>query len=341
MVPMIAQHTSGWKKHELLPPTSLFPADRVLDFMRMKECGMGVVAMNTTVTKFAESFADEFGGNRLRIVFHGKREYWTRFQLEMYLGGETRQLVYLRGADMFHKWFPARVMLPVRKCIRFSPWLRSKAVAMVRKGVNGGVFNAMHVRMGDYTWRWDGNTDYQRAKTVANKAASEGLDPKMPLYLASDEPNSPVFNELKRRYKVLTMRDLPRDLVQDYMNLFPPGRIRTDMFGVLDQLICAQAKSFVPTGWSTFSESITFIRGSKMRLFPEIDPAAAAVELPGGEQLQQQAADDDSVNFEDDSVEDQGEDDSVEDEGGDVFADNDDSPDENDSVDFVDDADAS
>jgi len=273
-LPMIGRHSSGWKSHEALEYTDLFPMDRILDFSRLAE-KVPVVPLNMSVNNFAALYITVRGENRARIVYHPKREYWTKNMLVAKLGSERRKLVYLRGADMWQQWFPIPVMIQVRKFIRFSQPLRKRALEIVKKAFPDRRFNAMHIRLSDYTDRW--GTYQQRARAVSMKPYTDRFGPNkekmnisLPLYLASDEPNNGAFVDLKRKLNVITIQRLPQELLEAYKNLFPKSRIRNDMAGVLEQLICAQAICFSGTDWSTFSENILFIRASKAKLFPEL-----------------------------------------------------------------------
>jgi len=273
-VPMIGRHSSGWHSYAALPYSDLFPTDRILDFSRILE-KVPAVPLNMSVENFASHYTHVRGVNRVRVVFHEYRENWGRAELMAKLGKEKRKLVFLRGAEMYHPWFTAETTLKTRKHIRFSYALRKRAIDIVHAMFPGGRFNAMHVRLADYSERW--GTFQERSRSILAKPLTERFGPNkermnrsVPIYLASDEPNNGGFAELKRQFKVVTAAQLPIDLVDSYRNLFPKSRIRYDMMGVLEQLICAQAIHFSGTSWSTFSEHITVIRESKAKLFPEL-----------------------------------------------------------------------
>ena len=271
--PMIARHSSGWRTFESLSPSELFPADRIIDFPWLSE-KTPCIPLNVSVERFAAYWARTMGGNRMRIVYHPHRENWGVNELMSNLASEKRRLVYLRGAEMYHKWFSPSVILKSRKRVRFAPALRKRAVEIVHVMFPSGQFNAMHVRLADYSARW--GTFQERSRAILLKPLTERFGPKrelmnksLPIYLASDEPNNGGFVELKKLFTVLTAAHLPKDLVEDYRNLFPKST-RSDMMGVLEQLICAQAIFFTGTSWSTFSEHIEIIRASKRKLFPEL-----------------------------------------------------------------------
>lgn len=190
------------------------------------------------------------------------------------MGIHRNKTLYLRGQEMYHEWFSATKTRDARLFVRFAPALRNLALQAVQQLFPGADetrnFNAMHIRLGDYSRRWPQSTS-SRSQAFVNKAfGPQVTNPKLPLYLASDEVQSPAFNELRKRVRrVQSMRDVPVDLIKPYRELFPPTQIRLDMLGVLDQLVCAQANSFVSSEFSTFSEHIRLIRANRERLFPE------------------------------------------------------------------------
>ena len=82
---------------------------------------------------------------------------------------------------------------------------------------------------------------------------------------------------------------LPKEIFKEFQNAFPKGKMRNDMLGLLEQLIAAQAKSFIGTFFSTFSAYIMFIREHKARLFPELVDVDTTGDGSAGDALEQAA----------------------------------------------------
>lgn len=270
VVPMLGSHSSLWYGYEHLPKSGLYPMDRILDFPHMQQYCQ-VVPLNVSVVQFTAKFAP---AKDMFTTFHRERLNWRLdMLLKLVRPHEDKTLVYFHGVGMYsHGWITPRLFGEVMLFVRFSPYLRLRAMEIVRQAFGGArEFNAVHIRLGDYSRRWPADSAAKGRYIAAHVVGYKLRNPKLPLYLATDEPENPSFGLLRSKYKVTNVYQLPRRLLHDYGKMFPK-EFRLDMEGVLDQLVCAQAKEFVPTTWSTFSESITKTRAHKRDLFPELDP---------------------------------------------------------------------
>ncbi|KAH9249751.1 hypothetical protein BASA81_012558 [Batrachochytrium salamandrivorans] len=270
IAPMIGRHSSGFRAHEELAVSDLFPMDRIIDFAHLQH-KMTAVPLNVSVPRFVSSL----NPRDVHTIYHIDKHNWVERDISNHMSGISQKVLYLRGKEMYHPWFPAQKTRELRMNVRFAPKLREIAVAIVQQHFpmpaeqNKRGFNAMHIRLGDYTVRWPTSSAAKSKLFVEMAFGSKVNNPKLPLYLATDEPMSGVFVELKNKLEVSVVKNLPAQLVKDYRELFPPSRIRLDMLGVLDQLVCSQAASFVSSEFSTFSESIRLIRSNRKHLFPE------------------------------------------------------------------------
>jgi hypothetical protein len=153
-----------------------------------------------------------------------------------------------------------------RRFVAYSPHLRKLAIKVAHAHL-GPKFYAIHGRLGDEAYKW-GNKD---SGDVFMKSPSfRGWDKSVKCYVASDDPSNSFFDPLKKRMKVLTSKDLKGPEVNEYRSLFPNERVRNDMFGVLEKLICAQATGFLGSSFSTFSLEIKIVRGQAKYVFPEL-----------------------------------------------------------------------
>lgn len=266
LVPMLGSHSSMWYNYERLPEDALYPMDRILDFPRLAEYCQ-VQPLNISVVEFMKRQSPE----QVYEVFHRYRKFWQVQDLVSAIYQNRKmKIFYLRGAEMFHRWMEADLFLRVQLHVRFSQYLRWRALEVVRQAFPpNGEFNSMHIRLGDYIARWPESISVRSRAivTIANK--HKGKNESLPMYLASDEPNNAAFKRLRSERKVVTIYELPKKLVKDYGGMFSK-KFRLDMEGVLDQLICSAAKDFIPTTWSTFSSNILHIRAHKRELFPEL-----------------------------------------------------------------------
>jgi len=169
----------------------------------------------------------------------------------------------LEIGGLWSPFFPKNEMAKVKTFIAYSPFLRSLSRKLVTKAL-GSEFYAIHGRLGDLAKAWEGATSL---KVFVRTKQFGHWNKSLPCYLASDQPDAPFFRELKNHIKVVTYKDLN---IQEYINLFPQERsMRMDMVGVLDKLICAQAKDFIGSFFSTFSAEIEYIRTHSKYVFPE------------------------------------------------------------------------
>lgn len=266
-VPMCGRHTNGWEAYNALREGSdLFPMDRILDFpfMQTYDHRVRVVPLNITVSGFVSKFVKANGVESLLAIPYSKN-YYGREQVIKW-----RQLkqpvIFFKGSGFFHPWFPESTMNEVRKHVRFTKYLRDLAIRVTQAAL-GEKFYAMHIRMGDYSWRRNGDSSsyLRRAKSLKWKLSENKL------YIATEpDRDEKFFAPLVSNAKVVFSSNLPKELVQDFRNAFPKGKIRNDMVGLLEQLVAVQSKSFLGTFFSTFSAFIIFMRENKATLFPEL-----------------------------------------------------------------------
>jgi len=110
-----------------------------------------------------------------------------------------------------------------------------------------GAFNAIHIRRGDF----------QRTRPNMFKTLSqipEFLDmnlenKKLPIYIATDEKDKSVFDDIKRLYKVYFLDDF----------IEKTSKLRATIY---DQLIPSYAEQFLGSGMSTYSDYINVNRVS-------------------------------------------------------------------------------
>lgn len=137
----------------------------------------------------------------------------------------------------------------------------------IADSVLGRRFYAIHGRLGDEAYRWEGKDS---GAVFVQTPEFRKWDKSLKLYLASDDPGNPFFRELKNKMKVVTSRDLKGKDVEEFRNLFPNNRVMQDMFGVLDKLICTQAIGFLGSFFSTFTLEIFVMRSRAKFVFPEL-----------------------------------------------------------------------
>jgi hypothetical protein len=169
---------------------------------------------------------------------------------------------------MYHDWrFNENVMAHVRDHVRLAPHIRSVAIALTRDAFPLGEFNAVHVRLGDYTGRTP------PAYTFYAKTLNRGFKLSVPLYVATEpNPDKKFFANLcgPGKFTCVFSADLDKHITTEFKSHFPVGQIRGDMLGLLEILVCVAAKRFLGTEFSTFSAFISSSRRKRRMYFPEI-----------------------------------------------------------------------
>ncbi|KAH9260116.1 hypothetical protein BASA81_001891 [Batrachochytrium salamandrivorans] len=237
-VPMCGRHTNTWRNYAKLKGASdLFPMDRILDFPFLSFPRRRLVPLNITVS---ELVYQKFNQTEVYRVPRFANLYERKDVAA--LGRIDAPLLYFRGNGFYHPWFSEATLLPVQRRTRFTQYIRQLAMELTAQSVLGGEYYAVHVRMGDYSWKHEGKD-------------SSAIVAKLEQNCAGTSPASPY---------------LPRELVTKFTAAFPAGRIRGDMLGILEQLVCVQATSFAGSYYSTFSKYISFTRHNLKSLFPEL-----------------------------------------------------------------------
>lgn len=262
LVPMFGKHSNMLSGYHHLTVKDLFPADRIFDFQAMNEY-CTCLPLNITITEFIARFV-KGNGNSLRVV---RRIDRMDNGLPTFVAGlkDDVKLVFVDAIGIGAHWYHIKTIVGAKHYLPYSPHLRRLAEKIANQTM-GPSFNAMHGRLGDYMHKWAGTS----SMLFVHKAREQHWNSKMPIYLASDDAMNRFFDPLKEVYQVKTYHDFDQGEVRQFLSLFPTQAMQGDMFGVLDKLICAAAKDFIGSGFSTFTVEIRFIRGNSKWLFPEL-----------------------------------------------------------------------
>jgi hypothetical protein len=140
-----------------------------------------------------------------------------------------------------------------RKLIHYNPKLFEIASRPVAE-LGAGHYLALHLRRNDF--------QYQQAPSAADagrlvQSLESKLEPGESVYIASDEVDANWWKTLRSEFKskghkVVTLSDFENDLKAEGMS--------SRNAGLIEQLICSGARSFIGTPSSTFSAGINLIR---------------------------------------------------------------------------------
>ena len=121
-----------------------------------------------------------------------------------------------------------------------------------------GPYNAVHVRRNDFLdARYEETEVFNAPEKLLNVIDDcPFLDPKLPLYIATDEEDRKFFKNLEEKYDIYFYQDFDFDF--DCENGFEPNNLNN---AVMDQVICAMSENFFGTYYSTFTKRINVMRG--------------------------------------------------------------------------------
>ncbi|KAL7480764.1 hypothetical protein ACHAW6_006426 [Cyclotella cf. meneghiniana] len=109
-----------------------------------------------------------------------------------------------------------------------------------------GVYDAMHVRRGDFQYTptlLPADQLYELSKNELSEGAT--------LYVATDETDKSFFLPFKQKYDVV--------FLDDFMHVIPD--LNTNYYGMIDQLVSYKSRVFYGTWWSTLSGYVNRMRG--------------------------------------------------------------------------------
>jgi hypothetical protein len=281
VVPMKAKHSDMWGAYWGLRPTDLVPFDHALDFDYMERMTqVPLLPLNVTLREFHQS---ALGGARrstagvdmLPIRSKGlkKAKSWQLSQFLDKVIASSKHVVVVWGGWFNHAYADAGNDWAN---VRFAPYLARFSEVIARRALNSS-FNAVHVRLGDYTARAKASSSVFDAHAWASRAAALRFDRELPLYIATDDRKNPdYFKPLLRMFRrTIRLHDILAEPVvaawmRDLRRRVPGEGVFDSLFGMVDQLVCARADKFVGTALSTFTQFILESRKHIARWLPDV-----------------------------------------------------------------------
>ncbi|GBG33325.1 Hypothetical Protein FCC1311_095482 [Hondaea fermentalgiana] len=270
VIPPMARHSDLFNGYLKVEAKATAPMDMILDLDFFEQAsGVRVVPLNVTLEHF---YTNLLPGSQTRVVSVPKGETLIRPKnratyklVEEWVTDAKDQIIYYRGPFFSRHWADWEIGGPrveSWKALRYAPYLvaladEAKATLFPRG------YNALHVRMGDYLTRLQqraGDGSKQWVKAIR----SLGWSPSRPIYVASDMSRSSAHftSLLAFANKTFFMSDLEeRGVLEELKVAVPHAKLRNDIFGLVEQLICADARNFIGSYFSTFSLTIMVMRG--------------------------------------------------------------------------------
>ena len=271
-----------WPSNFQLETEEMFPADRLLDFPWIQKQDVRVLPLNMSLKTFLmvkmrneQNYRTIRAGNKDWYVWYTrnakerKQKPITKKLIQSWKNRKEK-FILLSGGSMWQRMgYPDSDEFNL-KWIRYAPYFRNMAIRL-SKHIMGGSFNAMHIRMGDYAQkRID---EYHQDVGSLFLYLSKKLkfaDASPNLYIATEpKSNYSEFEGLTNTFNTMFSPQLHDDIVSEFDSLFTElqAQLRNDMFGNVEQMICALAIRFKGTSWSWFSQYIRLLRNPKQRPF--------------------------------------------------------------------------
>jgi len=183
-----------------------------------------------------------------KLNLHPKPQYIPKH------GGEYRYLGYWPGSVIFGSHEQWRgIKQAFRDGVHYRPELFKIAAKVVTR-LNRFSYGAMHIRRNELQYH---NVKIGAAKIMKNTEAL--FQDREPLYIASDEVHPEFFDAIRSKHFVYQWKDFygPTAKFHDLEGLDIPQKY----WGMIEQIICANARLFVGTDLSTFTAHIFRLRG--------------------------------------------------------------------------------
>jgi len=284
IAPMAGKHSNYFDGYMRLTLDDLLPMDQLLDFEHLEKVpGIRLVPMNVTLDEFHRVYLKEapIGKTTNGIQMEHIKTSMTKLTpstqgyFQRLLKNSKERVVVFYGRFYSYKWRP----LELYQQIQYSSYLRALSRVIVKGAFGDEAFNSFHLRLGDYeAMALKKNSD---ARSFVKHSKKHGFEKDKPVYLATDgkvfaengTSFEPYYRPLSYFEKLVTYRKLQSipaadEALQDFVARLPVNVVN-DMFGLVEQLICAQADNFVGTAFSTFSKTIRRMRRFLSKTFPE------------------------------------------------------------------------
>ena len=126
-----------------------------------------------------------------------------------------------------------------------------------------GTYYAYHIRRGDFQYkstRLSGATIWNNTKNFIDRHVSPIV------YIATDEKDKREFKDFRGGIDKLTLHPrfqvrFIRDYTEQALQSYDQGRVSPNWYGMIEQIVCANAYTFFGTPLSTFTGYITRLRG--------------------------------------------------------------------------------
>jgi hypothetical protein len=307
VVPMHGKHSNLYRGFLKLQQNELVPMDQVIDFEHVRgRTHVKFLFLNVTISDWLHRYTTRSNSVYHSLpgegLMHAKDPgVYSRVKRSC---RKNKQLVYLKGRFFTARWLDKAALHSART----APYLQDLAAAIadaMRTGVFGmlqkepkhpqpelpassssnsktatttaaatsaGRFNAMHIRLGDYSSRAG-----KDAAFFLKNAQQYGFAKDVPLYVAAEEPrNHSYFKPLIEYFDtvvffqdVLQVKELHMHLV-DFVLRTPTSKVRDSVAGMMEQLICAHADRFLGTKISTWSMDVRRKRADVKDAVPQL-----------------------------------------------------------------------
>uniref|UniRef100_A0A7S2S375 O-fucosyltransferase family protein n=1 Tax=Mucochytrium quahogii TaxID=96639 RepID=A0A7S2S375_9STRA len=277
LVPPNAKHANGAQGFLRLKDKDVIPMDQCLDFAYLsKHWGIEMMPLGCALSHSIYMIKTKHKVTYEEYQVDKNTSTHQAFLLgRKMVGQNSAQVIFLRGH--VYGLTPKFTYTAVRT--RYSPFFNEIALA-VKKHILGEFYTAMHIRLYYFV-----GVHESRTYRFVRRAEKMGVNFSLPLYISMDgtrEEDGKYIPEILERFENVYFReDLKKHpvvlrLINQFDSAFKLGReftsdteFRDDIFGLVEQLICAHSRKFLGTAISTYSKNIRSFRKGFSHTNPE------------------------------------------------------------------------
>ncbi|KAH9253539.1 hypothetical protein BASA81_008586 [Batrachochytrium salamandrivorans] len=269
VVSPLAPHSNMWHGYNEWSKQDLVPANLVLDeFVLAQAVTRGVQFIDDLPMRVVAKLANTSAPMSIRVHVKGK---WvdrrTKTKLLVYREADIRSMFLHTHNESVLFWDKMSMWgCCMTDSGRDLAWygrhiVFSRALKLLARQLMPVLqYNAVHIRRGDMTSR-----DRATAQLYYKNYRLDKFSTKLPLYIASNEQDREWFQYLEEKFpKVVYFSDLLANhpKLVAVLDSFP-SKMRNDVAGFIEILICGNAKHWQGSRRSTFSAAMRSVRTNK------------------------------------------------------------------------------
>jgi hypothetical protein len=250
VAPPIAPHSNYFYNYNIIPAKGVISAQRIFNMEELNKAAQVVsIPEGMTFLEWLESLRSESYSfykvtRDVKKFKPGTLLKWSEKEIKQMFADRKEQILYFANQTMWGtmEWKGLLGGYDDRKIVH-SHLMYANHLKEVAKELSEvmGHYHAVHVRRGDKVTE----ANFKQVSHPCSWYESRihaFISSTNKVYIATDEHNREMFDCFdKSTWKVYFVEDLPTEKIDAYLALYPE-RMRNDMTGVLEQLLCTYGK---------------------------------------------------------------------------------------------------